>query len=125
MTQSVNILASGKKRLIPYHSYIIRDQRDLFVRDQEILVADIYSAVCRRLLTKKLYTNCLTSYFGIIPTNKLKYILGMFVTSSLCHHVHFIPVVANEWILCTANGESGKIREEESKKQTPPCFLAV
>lgn len=96
LTQSVNILASGKKRLIPYHSYIIRDQRDLFVRDQEILVADIYSAVCRRLLTKKLYTNCLTSYFGIIPTNKLKYILGMFVTSSLCHHVQFIPVVVNE-----------------------------
>lgn len=95
----------------------------MFVRDQEILVADIYSAVCSSPLNKKLYTYCLTSYFGIIPTNKVKYILGIFVPSTLCHYAQFIIAVVNEWILCTANGESGKIREEERKTKPHLSFL--
>lgn len=45
---------------------------------------------------KKLYTNSLTSYFGIIPANNVKYILGIFVRSSPCHSVQIIQAAVSE-----------------------------
>lgn len=95
----------------------------MFVRDQEILIADIYSAVCSSLLNKNLYTNCFTSYFGIIPTSKVKYILGIFVTSTLSQYVQFILAVVNEWVLCRANGTQERLGRRKEKTKPHLAFL--